>query len=118
MPRDPRALLCDAREALGAIAEFADARSAADYAADQLLRSGSERQFEICGEAYAQRARLAAPLAARNPALRQGVSVRNLLIHGDPRVDDDAVWRVVGEDVPLLPRTRDVLLEELGGASP
>jgi hypothetical protein len=51
MQHDPRAWLWDVRLAADSIATFVHGRSFADYAADLMLRSAVERQFEIAGEA-------------------------------------------------------------------
>jgi len=51
MLHDPRAWLWDVRQAADRIAAFTQGRSFADYAADLMLRSAVERQFEIAGEA-------------------------------------------------------------------
>ena len=51
MNHDPRAYLWDAKKSAEAIAEFVRGRTFDDYAADLLLRSAVERQFEIIGEA-------------------------------------------------------------------
>ena len=52
MEHDPRAWLWDVRRAADSIAAFVESRSFADYAADLMLRSAVERQFEIAGEAF------------------------------------------------------------------
>jgi uncharacterized protein with HEPN domain len=54
MQRDPRAFLWDAREAATAIGEFVNGKTFDDYAANRMLRSTVERQFEIIGEALNQ----------------------------------------------------------------
>jgi uncharacterized protein with HEPN domain len=51
MEHDPRAWLWGVRQAADSIAAFVQTRSFADYAADLMLRSAVERQFEIAGEA-------------------------------------------------------------------
>ncbi len=51
MQHDPRAWLWDVRVAADSIAAFVQGRTLADYAADLMLRSTVERQFEIAGEA-------------------------------------------------------------------
>ncbi len=54
MEHDPRAYLWDAKESADAIAEFVRGRTFDDTAADSMLRSAVERQFEIIGEALRQ----------------------------------------------------------------
>jgi uncharacterized protein with HEPN domain len=47
MPRDPRAFVWDARQAIAHLQSFVEGKTWDDYSADVLLRSGVERQFEI-----------------------------------------------------------------------
>jgi len=51
MPHDPRKLLEDMRQAASHILAFTANSTAERYAADLLLRSAVERQFEIAAEA-------------------------------------------------------------------
>ena len=51
MPRDPRAWLADIVAACDLLIEFTTGKTFTHYAADPLLRSAVERQFEIVGEA-------------------------------------------------------------------
>ena len=57
MQHDPRALMWGVRWAADSIAAFVQGRSFADYAADLMLRSAVERQFEIAGEALSRLSR-------------------------------------------------------------
>lgn len=50
-PRDIRKHLFDIFEACELLRRFTEGKSLAEYAADPLLRSTVERQFEIVGEA-------------------------------------------------------------------
>lgn len=54
MRLDARAWLFDVVEAAQRVQRFVDGRTHADYLADELLRAGVERQFEIMGEALSQ----------------------------------------------------------------
>ena len=93
------------------IAEFVTGRSCEDYAADPMLRSAVERQFEILGEALAQMAKRDAPVAESIPELARIVAFRNVLIHGYATVDDKLVWGVVEGKLPALRATLDGLLK-------
>jgi uncharacterized protein with HEPN domain len=114
MRRDARSFLWDVRDAADAIASFVQGRSFGDYAADRMLRSAVERQFEIIGEALSQLARTDPVLAARIPDLRRIIGFRNALIHGYDRVNDAGVWRVIEVDLPPLRAQAAALLAELG----
>lgn len=117
MPHDPRAWLDDARRAAGLIARFTAGRTVADYAADDLLRSAVERQFEILGEALNRLAREKPDLASRIPDCRRAIDFRNVLIHGYDRVDDAIVWDVVCRHLPTMAQRVSELLNELNAAA-
>lgn len=102
MPRDPRAYLWDAQQAVSLLREFSKGKSFADYKSDAMLRSAVERQFEIIGEAFNQLSKVDGALAAAIPDLGRIVAFRNILIHGYATVDDDLVWQVLSDKVPQL----------------
>jgi uncharacterized protein with HEPN domain len=77
-----------------------------------MLRSATERQFEILGEALSQLARFYAPVAARITDFRRIISFRNLLIHVYAVVDDRLVWDIVEAKLSLLRQEIDHLLGE------
>ncbi len=110
MPHDVRKLLWDARDSLDAISVFLEGKSYDDFAADRLLRSGVERQFEIAGEALAKLARLDPEVARGIPDLRRAVAFRNVLIHAYAEVDPELVWRIAKENLPGLRKRLDELL--------
>ncbi|OAI13122.1 hypothetical protein A1359_12870 [Methylomonas lenta] len=112
MPRDPRVFLWDAHSAAEAILEFVTGKSYADYAADRMLRSAVERQFEIIGEALNQLCKIEPNWAERIPDLAQIVAFRNLLIHGYASVNDLTVWNTIELSLPKLYETLANLLND------
>ncbi|HEX7581080.1 MAG TPA: HepT-like ribonuclease domain-containing protein [Thermoanaerobaculia bacterium] len=100
--RDPSSFLWDICRAGEAIQIFVRDRSFEDYAADLLVRSAVERQFEVIGEALKQLSRQAPEIEDRIPQARSIIGFRNLLIHGYAAVDDAIVWRTIQEDLPQL----------------
>ena len=110
MPRDPRTYLWDARRAAEQVGTFVAGRSRADYAADVMLRSAVERQFEIVGEALNKLSRADPDLAASIADLPRIVAFRNLLIHGYASIDDELVWDAATNRVrPLVARLNELL---------
>ena len=110
---DPRTWLFDILEAGARVQRFLGDKSYADYVADDLLRAGVERQFEIIGEAL-NRLRTRAPdLAGSIREHARIIGFRNLLIHGYAIVDDAIVWDI--SSTKLVPLLTDVsrLLEQL-----
>lgn len=114
MQRDPRARLWDIRQAADSIVAFVRGRSFDDYAADVMLRSAVERQFEIVGEALRKLLQEAPDIAARLPDLRRAIAMRNALIHGYRQVDNETVWQTIESDLPALRQHVAALLAELG----
>ncbi len=110
MPREPRAYLHDMREAAALIARFTAGLDFDAYAADPMVRSAVERQFEIIGEALGQLAKLDPEAAARVGGHRRIIAFRNILVHGYAGVDDALVWDMVRTHLAALRRDVDVLL--------
>ena len=95
-------LLFDAITAIQAAQEFVAGLDLPAYRADRLRRSAVERQLEILGEAAARLLKEDAAMADRMPALRLAVGMRNRIIHGYDGVDDETVFRTVGDHLPEL----------------
>jgi uncharacterized protein with HEPN domain len=104
----------DIQKACSLISRFAAGKTFAEYAADLLLKSGIERQFEIAGEALSQALKVDPSLAGRMAGANRIVSFRNILIHGYAAVSDEVVWDVVQKHLPRLRAEVDRLLEETG----
>lgn len=73
-----------------------------DYNADDMLRGAVERRFEIIGEALGRLAKASPRIAARVPDLSAAVALRNTLIHGYAKVDNDTVWCIAQDNLPVL----------------
>ena len=87
-------------EAIAAIEGFT-AGGRAHFMADLKTQSAVVRQLEIVGEAVKN---LSAELVARETAVpwRQIAGTRDRLIHAYFKVDLDAVWAMVEQDLPSL----------------
>ena len=104
--------LFDVQHAAALISRFCEGKTFDQYGADELLKSGVERQFMIIGEALSQLAKLAPDVAERVAAFRQIIAFRNILVHGYATVDDKIVWGVVETSLPPLIESVDMLLRE------
>jgi uncharacterized protein with HEPN domain len=102
--------LYDIQYACRLLARFCHGKTLADYAADDLLRSGVERQFEIVGEALSRMLKLAPELASQITDTRSIISFRNKLIHGYAEVSNELVWGIVQVGLPVLQREIESLL--------
>jgi uncharacterized protein with HEPN domain len=72
------------------------------YAADDLVRSGVERQFEIIGEALNHLGKQDASLLQSIREHRKIIGFRNILIYGYAEIDDAVVWSIVVEKLPSV----------------
>jgi uncharacterized protein with HEPN domain len=102
MRLESRKYLHDIVQAVELLTRFTSEKNFADYESDPMLRSATERQFEIIGEALAQLARTEAGLAEQVTDYRRIVAFRNILIHGYAQVDHRLVWDIVESKLPLL----------------
>ncbi len=115
LPLEVRKYLFDIAQACHLLTQFTSGKIFTDYAADALLRSAVERQFEVMGEALNQALRLYPDLSNRVSACRRIVAFRNRLIHGYAFVSDEVVWGVVETNLPTLRREVQSLLDEPQG---
>lgn len=102
MKDDSRANLHDALKAAEGVLTFVRGKTFDDYTADELLRSGVERKFEIMGEALNRLRRNDPETLAAIRNHRDIISFRNILIHGYDVIDDRIVWGVLEDDLPAL----------------
>jgi uncharacterized protein with HEPN domain len=79
------------------------------YAADKMLRRAVEREFEIIGEAMSRIEKI-------DPAIeisgkRQIISMRNRVIHGYDKIDNEIIWGTIVRHLPGLKAEIDRLLK-------
>lgn len=114
IPPDPRVWLYDLIEAGHRAQRFLAGRTYFDYLADELLRAGVERQFEIMGEALNRLRQQNPKLASDIREHARVIGFRNLLIHGYATVDHAIVWDIATQKlVPLLSEA-EALLRRIG----
>lgn len=107
--------LYDIARAVDLLSQFTAGKTFGQYAADPMLRSAVERQFEIIGEALNKLVRLDPDLASRITDYRRIIAFRNILVHGYADVDDRIVWGVLTSHLAQL-RVEVGYLLERGGA--
>jgi uncharacterized protein with HEPN domain len=98
-------------DAVDDIAAFT-AGGRADFMADRKTQSAVIRQLEIIGEA-AKNLDLALVRSETSVPWRQIAGTGDRLIHAYFRVDLDAVWSMVEQDVPALRREVARILQQL-----
>jgi uncharacterized protein with HEPN domain len=116
MQRDDRAYLWDIVDACSVIEHLLASVEQDDYVASRLLRSAVEREFITIGEATAALSRAAPALFSRLTDGRRIVDFRNQLTHEYRHTDDQVVWLVARNEVPVLRRECESLLVEVGDA--
>jgi len=102
MEREAKKLLLDVLTSCRAIQEFTAGKSLRDYEQSRLLRSATEREFEVIGEALNRLDKFAPNVAAKISSKEQIISFRNRIIHGYDSVDDVIVWSIVENNLPIL----------------
>jgi uncharacterized protein with HEPN domain len=112
MRLESKKLLEDVRRATALIAQFVAGKELSDYAADALLRSAVERQFEIIGEALNRLAKADPAAADRITHTARIIAFRNILIHGYDLVDHEVVWDVIETHLPVLREQVECLLAD------
>ena len=117
MKRDPRAFLSDVIEAGHAIHQAVDGINLDDYSDRRLIRSSVEREFTIIGEALSQLSRRDGDLFAQIDQAPQIISFRNKLTHEYVTINDQLVWGVIHDNLPVLLKQCTQLLSELDGGS-
>jgi len=112
MRLESKKYLYDVLQAGKKLQQFSEGKVFSDYQADAQLRSATERQFEIIGEALRRLTDQDLATAARISERERIISFRNILIHGYAEVDDRIVWDVLQTKLPTLLKEVEALLEE------
>jgi uncharacterized protein with HEPN domain len=93
--------LYDIFESLNSIENYlGEKRDFNIYLNDKMLRRAIEREFEIIGEALNRIDKL-------NPSIKisskkQIISVRNRVIHGYDKIDNEIIWGIIVRHLPIL----------------
>jgi uncharacterized protein with HEPN domain len=102
MELEIKKLLLDVLTSCEAIQEFTGGKSFTDYEQSRLLRSATEREFEVIGEALGKLRRLSSNVSAQISSLAAIIAFRHRIIHGYDSVDDVIVWNTIQRRVPVL----------------
>jgi uncharacterized protein with HEPN domain len=87
-----------------------------EYVASRILHSAVEREFITIEEATAALSRAAPALFSHLTGGRRIVDFRNQLTHEYRHTDDQVVWLVARNEVPVPRRECEVPLAEAGDA--
>jgi uncharacterized protein with HEPN domain len=112
MRLESKKLLYDVQQACARIADFTREKSWSHFAADSLLRSAVERQFEIIGGALSQLQTLDIPTLQKISRHERFIIFRNVLVSGCGQMNDAVTWRMIRRNLPDLMAEVEIFLEE------
>ncbi len=110
MDNEIKKYLFDIQESIDSIQKYlGDKRDFKVYMADKMLRRAVEREFEIIGEAMSRIEKLDSTIEISSK--RQIISMRNRVIHGYDKIDNEIVWGTIVRHLPTLKIEIDNLLK-------
>jgi len=93
--------LYDIRVSIDSIENYlGDKRDFNEYKSNKMLRRAVEREFEIIGEALNYIDKIDSNLEISSK--RQIIGMRNRVIHGYDKIDDEIVWGTIVRHLPIL----------------
>ena len=99
--REWRFYLDDMAKFAERVISYSQGMSREDFESSSLNFDAIARNIELIGEAATH---IPDEVRASNPAIpwRQIIATRNQLIHGYLGIDNDVLWSIVRDDIPLL----------------
>ncbi|OFX27136.1 MAG: hypothetical protein A2041_05790 [Bacteroidetes bacterium GWA2_31_9b] len=102
--------LFDIKESIYSIEKFLeDKRDFNVYLGNKMLRRAVEREFEIIGEAMSRIEKLDSEIEISSK--RQIISMRNRVIHGYDKIDNEIIWGTIIKHLPTLKTDIENLLK-------
>jgi len=96
-----RKFLYDIEIAIESIEKYlGDKRDFTVYKSNKMLRRAVERELEIIGEALSRIEKIDADIEISSK--KQIIGMRNRVIHGYDRIDDEIVWGTIVRHLPIL----------------
>jgi uncharacterized protein with HEPN domain len=93
--------LFDIKESIDSIESFISSKPGfSNYQKDKMLRRAVEREFEIIGEAMNRINKIDPNLLIAS--MHQIISLRNRVIHGYDKIDDEIIWGIIIRHLPIL----------------
>ena len=100
------------RDAARLISRFTEGKSFSEYERDVMLRSAVERQFIIIGESVNLLLKAEPEAVSRITEYRRIVDFRNRLAHRFFHVNNEMVWNIINNHLPVLRAEVAELIEE------
>lgn len=96
-----RKYLHDIKESIESINSYLGENSNfSDYQKNKMLRRAVEREFEIIGEAMHKLVKIDENISITSK--QQIIGMRNRVIHGYNKIDDEIVWGIIVRHLPTL----------------
>jgi uncharacterized protein with HEPN domain len=110
MDHEIKKYLFDILESIDSIEKYlGDEPDFMKYAANKMLRRATEREFEIIGEAMSRIEKLDSSLNITSK--RQMIGMRNRVIHGYDKTDDEIIWGTIVRHLPNLKVEIQILIK-------
>jgi len=110
METEIKKFLFDIHESIDSIEKYlGNKRDFNVYVANKMLRRAIEREFEIIGEAMSRIEKL--DPAVNITAKKLIISMRNRVIHGYDKIDNEIIWGTIVRHLPTLKKEIEKLLK-------
>jgi uncharacterized protein with HEPN domain len=101
MENEIKKYLFDIKESVDSIENYlGGTRDFNIYKSNKMLRRAIEREFEIIGEAMNRIDKLNSEIKISSK--KQVINMRNRVIHGYDKIDDEIVWGTIIRHIPVL----------------
>jgi len=109
MKHEVRKFLYDIKESIESIENYLDGKRDFNiYITDKMLRRAVEREFEIIGEAMSRIEKIDTKIEISSK--KQIINMRNRVIHGYDKIDNEIIWGTIVRHLPNLKREVEFLL--------
>lgn len=110
MELEIKKFLFDIRESIDSIESYlGNKRDFKVYMSDKMLRRAVEREFEIIGEAMNRIEKIDSTINISSK--KQIISMRNRVIHGYDKIDNEIIWGTIVRHLPALKTEIEDLLK-------
>lgn len=110
MDNEIKKYLYDIRESISSIESYLGGNQDFNvYKGNKMLRRAVEREFEIIGEAINRIDKLSPEIVISSK--RQIIGMRNRVIHGYDRIDDEIIWGTIVRHMPVLKNEIEKLMK-------
>lgn len=101
MKLEVKKFLFDIKESIDSIENYlGDQRDFSVYVSNKMLRRAIEREFEIIGEAMNRIEKVDSSINISSK--KQIISMRNRVIHGYDKIDNEIIWGIIVRHLPTL----------------